>query len=98
MNTSGTCFAAFTASDWLSATFTIKFSREATGSSAAAVLPIQPYSLPLFGAAVCQKDIDVKCENDGWSYPTPCTIATLPSSKRFFIPCSDLCQPNCASI
>ena len=67
MNTSGTCFSAFTASVWLSEMFTIMFSRVPAGSSADAVRPIQPYSLPLFGAAVCQNEIDVKCENDGWS-------------------------------
>ena len=67
MNTSGTCFSAFTASVWLSEMFTIMFSRAPAGSSADAVRPIQPYSLPLLGAAVCQNDIDVKCENDGWS-------------------------------
>ena len=67
MNTSGTCFSAFTASVWLSEMLTIRLSREPAGSSADAVRPIQPYSLPLLGAAVCQNDIDVKCENDGWS-------------------------------
>ena len=67
MNTSGTWFAAFTARLWLSETLTIMFSRAPAGSRTEAVRPIQPYSLPLFGAAVCQNDIDVKCENDGWS-------------------------------
>ena len=43
------------------------FARSPAGSSAEAVRPIQPYSLPLFGAAVCQKDIELKCENEGWS-------------------------------
>ncbi len=98
MKTSGTCFSAFTASVWLSETLTIMFSRVPAGSSADAVRPIHPNSLPLLGAALCQNEIDVKCENDGWSYPTPCTIASLPSSYRCFIPLSDLCQPNCASI
>jgi hypothetical protein len=56
-----------TASVWLSDTFTIRFGCEPCGSIADAVRPIQPYSLPLFGAAVCQKEIDVKCEKDGWS-------------------------------
>ena len=67
MNTSGTCLSAFTASVWLSETFTIMFGRAPSGSSADAVRPIQPYSLPLLGDAVCQNEIDVKCENDGWS-------------------------------
>ena len=67
MNTSGTCFSAFTASVWLSEMLTIRFSRVPAGSSADAVRPIQPYSFPLLGAAVCQNDADVKCENDGWS-------------------------------
>ena len=66
MNTSGTCFSAFTASDWLSAMFTIMFARAPAGSRTEAVRPTHPYSLPLLGAAVCQNDIDVKCENDGW--------------------------------
>ena len=77
---------------------TIMFGRAPAGSRTEAVRPIQPYSLPLFGAAVCQKEIDVKWENDGWSYPTPCTIATLPSSYSLFIPPIDFCQPKCASI
>ena len=67
MNTSGTCFSALTASVWLSAMFTIMFCCSPSGSSADAVRPTQPYSLPLLGAAVCQNDIDVKWENDGWS-------------------------------
>ena len=41
--------------------------RVPAGSSADAVRPSQPYSLPLLGAAVCQNELDVKCENDGWS-------------------------------
>ena len=67
MNTSGTCFSAFTASVWLSEMFTIMFGRAPAGSSADAVRPIHPYSLPLLGAAVCQNEADEKCENDGWS-------------------------------
>ncbi len=67
MNTSGTCLSAFTARVWLSETLTIRFWRAPAASSADAVRPIQPYSLPLFGAPVCQNEIDVKCENDGWS-------------------------------
>ena len=67
MKTSGTCFSAFTASVWLSEMFTIMFSLAPEGSSADAVRPIQPNSLPLLGAAVCQNEIEVKCENDGWS-------------------------------
>jgi hypothetical protein len=43
------------------------FERAPAGSRLDAVRPIQPYSLPLLGAAVCQNDSDVKCENDGWS-------------------------------
>jgi hypothetical protein len=39
----------------------------AGGIERRAVRPIQPYSLPLLGAAVCQNDADEKCENDGWS-------------------------------
>ena len=39
----------------------------AAGSSADAVRPSHPYSLPLLGAAVCQNELEVKCENDGWS-------------------------------
>jgi hypothetical protein len=66
-NTSGTCLSAFTASVWLSEMLTIRFARAPVGSSADAVRPIHPYSLPLFGAAVCQNEIEVKCENDGWS-------------------------------
>jgi len=46
--------------------------------------PIQPYALPLLGAAVCQNDIDVKCENDGWSYPTPCTNRQLALVVQLF--------------
>ena len=65
MNTSGTCFSALTARLWLSEMFTIMFSRAPVGSSAEAVRPIQPYSLPLLGEAVCQNEIDEKCENDG---------------------------------
>ena len=42
------------------------FGRAPVGSSEEATRPIQPYSFPLLGAAVCQYDIDVKCENDGW--------------------------------
>jgi hypothetical protein len=45
----------------------MRFSRAPVGSRLVAVRPTQPYSLPLFGAAVCQNDIDVKCEKDGWS-------------------------------
>ena len=67
MNTSGTCFSDLTASVWLSAMFTIMFCSAPPGSSADAVRPIQPYSLPLLGAAVCQNETDEKCENDGWS-------------------------------
>ena len=66
-NTSGTCFSAFTARVWLLEMLTIMFGRVPVGSSADATRPIQPYSFPLFGAAVCQNDIDVKCENDGWA-------------------------------
>ncbi len=66
-NTSGTWCWAFTASVWLSEMFTIMFARAPVGSSADAVRPTQPYSLPLLGAAVCQNDADEKCENDGRS-------------------------------
>ena len=65
MKTSGTWFAPLTASVWLSEMLTIMLARAPAGSSADAVRPIQPYSLPLFGAAVCQYDTDVKCENEG---------------------------------
>ena len=58
---------ALTASVWLSEMFTIMFARAPVGSRFDAVRPTQPYSLPLFGAPVCQNEIDVKCENDGWS-------------------------------
>ena len=37
------------------------------GSSASAVRPYQPYCSPLLGAPVCQYELDVKWENDGWS-------------------------------
>ena len=36
-------------------------------AKAEAVRPSHPYSLPLLGAAVCQNELEVKCENDGWS-------------------------------
>ena len=42
--------------------FTIMFSRVPPGSSADAVRPIHPNSLPLLGDAVCQNEIEVKWE------------------------------------
>jgi hypothetical protein len=38
---------------------------------ASARRPTQPYSSPLLGAAVCQYAIEVKWENEGFSYPQP---------------------------
>ena len=57
--------------------FTMKLGG-ASGAIASAKRPTQPYCSPLLGAAVCQYAIDVKCENDGFSYPQPCTMASLP--------------------
>ena len=66
-NTSGTWFIARTASDWLSSMLTRKFVMWPSGSMASARRPSQPYCSPRLGAPVCQKAIEEKCENDGWS-------------------------------
>ena len=41
--------------------------------------PSHPSPVPLV-SAVCQMSIDAKCERFGFGYPTPCTIAHIPSS------------------
>src|SRR5262249_32288632 len=76
--TTGVCLRLRTASDCRESMLTRKLGG-AAGATASASRPTQPNSSPLFGAAVCQYAIEVKCENEGFSYPHPCTTATLPS-------------------